>query len=114
MENNINDLNDSEIKIPAFILLSVFIVAIFLSCCFTYFFLRNNTKELKKEKKKIEIKIDSLKHARVDYNKQIIDYSEENVKQSTNLIKKLPNEKTYISDTSYNAMCSYITKYSQK
>jgi len=63
------------------------------------------------EKKTVQKKIDSLSAKRTEEITKITKTSKDNAVQAKKLIKNLPNEKTIVRDTSYAAMCEYITNY---
>jgi len=63
------------------------------------------------EKKTLQKKVDSLSAKRTEEITKITKTSQANAVQAKKLIKNLPNEKTIIRDTSYAAMCEYITNY---
>jgi len=63
------------------------------------------------EKKTVQKQIDSLSAKRTEETKKIINTSQANAVQAKKLIKNLPNEKTIVRDTSYAAMCEFITNY---
>lgn len=92
------------------IAIAVIIIAILI---FTMSNMSTSVKIDKKidEKKTVQKQIDSLSAKRTEETKKIINTSQANAFQAKKLIKNLPNEKTIVRDTSYAAMCEYITNY---
>lgn len=91
------------------------VVLILLSLGLAFWIKAINTNS-KIEGKKSEIttikkQIDSLSLNQEKTIDSIDKQLEYNSEKSTNLIKNLPNEKANVSDTTYNAMCEYITNY---
>jgi len=95
--------------VPSIILLLI-VIAVLI---WTMANMTTNVKIDKKttEKNQIQKKNDSLSVKRTEEITKIIDNSQANAVRADHLIKKLPNEKTIIRDTTYAAMCEYITNY---
>ncbi len=77
------------------------------------FQLKAESKIQDKIEQKIEIQkqADSLTTKRDDQIHSVITNSQTNAVRANNLIKTLPNEEIIIRDTTYAAMCKYITDY---
>jgi hypothetical protein len=62
-------------------------------------------------KKEIVHDIDSLTKDRESVIEKTVNKSQTQATKADGLIKTLPNEKPIIRDTTYSAMCRYITNY---
>lgn len=93
--------------------LIIFAVAFIMASFFMYRIMhRNNQLKITKiEQKQIKKSVDSLKTSQHNIIRSASEFSTKTAKKSINLIKNLPNEKTIINDTNYDAMCRYITIY---
>ena len=95
-----------KLKHPILIL---FIAAIIVAIFICYIFRNKEPKETKfiQAKKKQ----DSFIKKRDSAIDNVVKYSNENAKKGNELIKKLPNEKIYIPDTTNNYKFDYIKNY---
>jgi len=75
--------------------------------------LQTNVNILKAETKQAEIvkKIDSLETKQAEVITDLKTSSQSNADQGTKLINTLPNEKIFVSDTTFDAMREYIQNY---
>lgn len=92
------------------------VLIIFLVLLTLFFVERNENSKLKEMilNSKIQVtdtKIDSVKSVSESDKKTIVINSKKSVEKSKQLIKKISNDKIKITDTTYTAMCKYITNY---
>lgn len=64
-----------------------------------------------KQKTETATKIDSVTVKQSEVIEKIKTDLQNSADAATNLIKKLPNEKTTFNDTSYSAMCDYLRNF---
>ena len=81
--------------------------------CYWVYRLKQNIAEIETSKQVTEAgaKIDSVTVKQSAIIDTIKHQSQNSADAATNLIKNLPNEKTTVKDTTYSAMCDYITNY---
>lgn len=75
--------------------------------------LQTNVNILKAEAKQVEIvkKVETIKKQQAEVIKDLKTSSQSNADQGNKLINTLPNEKIFVSDTTFDAMREYIQNY---
>lgn len=88
-------------------------LAIVLGLLYWIYCLKEDIAAIGTEKQKTEAaaKVDSIGTRQGVIIDTIKHQSQNSADAATNLIKNLPNEKTTVRDTTYSAMCDYITNY---
>lgn len=92
---------------------AVILIAIIVGLV-VYYITRPDPEDIKAAefgKKDIVHDIDSLTDARETVIEETVNKSQTQATKADGLIKTLPNEKPIIRDTTYTAMCEYITNY---
>lgn len=94
----------------------IFVLAALLvigGLCYWVYRLKQNIAEIETSKQVAEAaaKIDSVTVKQSAVIDTIKTQSQNSADSATNLIKHLPDEKITVRDTTYSAMCDYITNY---
>lgn len=63
------------------------------------------------KKQNIEKVIDSIKTDKLQEKNNFSEKAETRSKTATTIFKSIPHEKPIVNDTTYSAMCDYITNY---